>query len=162
MPWSSGLGIVVALSLQSQAINMSMCCSRSGGSIDLWMKYGTTRNTAVGVWARVPLRSHMMYAPLRLHEIMIIGPKYRGHIFWLRAFSMAVFVLQMSTRSPLLKLKLWITFPCLHSNRMAARFWVACTWSLSADRSSCCFWSAMAQQATRSVVERSESGGGHK
>ena len=156
MPWSLGLGIIVALSSQSWATDMSKSCSRLERSIDSWAKYGTTRNAVVEVWARVPLRLHIMYVPLQLHEITIIRLKYRGHIFWLRAFSIAI--LRTRSRSPLLKLKLQITFPCLRSNWMAARFQAACTQSLSADRFSCHFWSAMARQATRSGVERSEFG----
>ena len=119
-----------------------------------------TLKAATGAWAKVPSKSHRMYALPLLHEMVIIGLKYLARIFQLSAFS--IDVLRTRMRSPLLKLKSAMVAECSHSKRIVAQLCSVCTQSLSWARSPCHFWRAIAQCMMRSVDESNESGGGSR
>ncbi|CAK5266999.1 unnamed protein product [Mycena citricolor] len=101
-----------------------------------------------------------MYAPPRLREMTIRGPRYRLRIFALSDFSIAVF--RIKTRSPRLKSKSRIVTEWSNSNWAASWSRASYTREWSAARSSRRFWRAIARRVMSSVVESTDSGGGSR
>ena len=92
--------------------------SNGGKSICCWAKYGITLKAATGRSNTDPLSSANMYAPPRFFDMTISSPRYRGCIFRLSAFSIAVFLTR--TRSPSLKSNCLMVCVCSFSNHTAA------------------------------------------
>ena len=115
---SSGSATRESLSSCNCALEMLSKLLRGGSWIIVHAKYGIMWNAAMGLSNTNPSSSAIMYAPPLFLASTMSGPRYRGRIFLLRAFSIVVFCTSM--RSPSLKSKLCIILVWSSSNLIAA------------------------------------------